>query len=262
LCRSSASVSLPSAGAAYREQVAEQVVARVSAPLSGQRGEVREQLDCGGVDRGQGFNVVELEDAGQIPRDWPESLPVCLGDPDQLADHSDRQQVRKVLHELDGRTIGAAISHGVEQIVGHLGDRGLQPGDPPGSERAGYQAPDPRMPRCVQVEDPVCTLDEHRICPPAREVLVETGFIRNAEAGIAQDRVNGVVPGHQHVTWADLDRVAHLVQCGVQRVRICPALGRAERGEDLYRVHGVYSVPRRRPGSGARPHGRLPCGRA
>ena len=51
------------------------------------------------------------------------------------------------MHELDGRPIGAAIGHRVEQLVGHLGDRGLQPGDAPGGEGAGNQAPDPRVAR-------------------------------------------------------------------------------------------------------------------
>lgn len=141
------------------------------------------------------------------------------------------------MHELDGRAVGAAISHGVEQLVGHLGNRGLQPGDAPGGEQAGEQAPDPRMPRPVQVQDPVRTLDEDRILPPAREILVKIGSIRDTEAGIAQDRVNGVVADHHDVGRADLDGLALLVQGGVERVRIGPARWRAERGEDLDRVH-------------------------
>src|ERR1022692_781682 len=95
------------------------------------------------------------------------------------------------------------------------------------------------MPRCVQVQEPVRTLDKHRIRWPAREMLVVTGFIKDAEAGIAQDRVDGVVADHHDVSWTDLDYLAHLAQCGVQRVRIRPACWRAQRGEDRYRVHGV-----------------------
>jgi hypothetical protein len=55
-----------------------------------------------------------------------ENPPGLRLDPDQLADHGDGQQVGKVMHELDGAAIGGAISHGVEQIVGHLGNRGLE----------------------------------------------------------------------------------------------------------------------------------------
>jgi hypothetical protein len=110
---------------AHREEIAQQVIVWLSAPPGRQFGEVREQFDRRGVDGRQHLQVVDLEDTGQVPRHWPESLPVCLRDPDQLADNGDRQQVGKVVHELDGRAVAAAISHGVEQPVSHPGDRGL-----------------------------------------------------------------------------------------------------------------------------------------
>ena len=84
--------------------------------------------------------------------------------------------------------------------------------------------------RCVQVQDPVRHLDKHRIRPPSGEVLVETGFVGDAEAGIALDGVNGVATDHQHVARAELDHLADVVQRGVQRIRICPPRWRAPCG--------------------------------
>src|SRR5215470_7271448 len=146
------------------------------------------------------------------------------------------------MHELDGRTVGAAIGHAVEQLVGHRGDRRFQPGDAPGGERAGDQAPDPRMPRRVQVQDPVRALDEYRVGLPPREILVESGLVGNAEAGVAQHRVDRVVPDDQHPARAGLDHLADLMQRRIERVRVSPALWRAEPGHDLYQVHGC-SLP-------------------
>ena len=147
------------------------------APLGRQPGEVREQFHRRGVDRRQLRRVVQFEDARDVAGDRPEALPVGLRYPDQLADHRYRQQVGEVVHEFDGRAVGSAFGHGVQQVIGHAGDGRLEPGHPARGKCARDQAPDPSMLGPVQVQDPVHCLDEHRVSAPAGEAPVEFSLV-------------------------------------------------------------------------------------
>src|SRR5262249_27874026 len=82
-------------------------------------------------------------------------------------------------------------------------------------------------------------LDEDRIGPPVWQVALEGGNIGNAEAGVTQDGVDGVVADDDDVARAKFDDVAHVMQARIERVRVGASFRGAERGEDLDRRHAV-----------------------
>jgi hypothetical protein len=231
-------VSEPAVGLiADRQQVAEQVAAGIGTSLGSQVGEIREQLDCRGIDARQGFEVVHLKDPGQVPGQRPETRAINVWYPDQLADHRHGQEVSEILHELDGGPVGAAVGHRVKQVVRHRLDRRTHAHDAPGGESLREQAPDPRVPRGVEVQDPVHALEEDRIVPPCGNAFVQSGLIGDQEARVTQDQVDVVIPDDEHVVLTELDDLAKLVQCRIERIRIGSALRRSECGQDLRRIH-------------------------
>ena len=95
---------------------------------------------------GPGYGV------SRVPKPRTEVGPVRFRDPEQLADHGERQRERVTGHQVDD-AVGAAAGRQVgEQILDDRPDAGLQRVDPPPAERGHGQPAQPRVVRRVDDE--------------------------------------------------------------------------------------------------------------
>jgi hypothetical protein len=131
------------------DEVGHEIHARLRALAVEQRGEVAGDAVRGRHGRGRRLRPgVRGEQVGEPAA---QIGPVRLRDPEQLADHRERQREREARHQVD-RLVRTAGRQRGEQVVHDRPDPGLQCGDSLRGERGHRQPPQPGVVRRVDGE--------------------------------------------------------------------------------------------------------------
>ena len=198
-----------------------------------------------------------LEDPGGGTDERLELRPVCLRNPEQLADHRDRKGERKFVHDVDAAPVAGDVGQGVEEPVAQGDDMGAELFDRAGGEGPGHQAPKAGVVGGIEREHGLATLEEleevrgllGRDSPPA-DPHPEGGVLIGslAEMGGPQHPLAVVEAAHDPAAHGGTEQGSALPDAGVVGIGVGASLGRGQERQQLGVEVERISVRRRRPG--------------